>query len=52
MKKTYIEPKAKEVKFFTENLLIVDSLQGEGDETKEVLSKDYFDDEANRYFGW
>ena len=50
MKKTYIEPKVKEVKLFMDNLLIADSLQGNGDSSKEVLSKDMYDDKE--IFGW
>lgn len=51
MKKAYIEPRAKEVKFSMDNLLISGSLQGDGDSNKEVLSKDEFDPDKE-IFGW
>lgn len=59
MKKTYIEPSVKSVIINVEaNIAALSDLNGvdlngagEGNGS-DALSKDYFDEETNRYFGW
>lgn len=59
MKKTYIEPSVKSVIINVEaNIAALSDLNGvdlndagEGNGS-DALSKDYFDEETNKYFGW